>query len=528
MGLVTVLSQLMLLGLASSQIVKDPLMERVRDLDGEFAAALPDPQKYTLKTWPAEDITRRGMPPDIAWGGSVNEPQSRFYCRDDFSIYNVTFPDCPEPWLVGHCAKAEMDREASMNLIARLPSGARAAISDLLVVALEKGLVLRHGQGNSALFGGVFRPADSLKMLATAMYHGYPGIPNDDFVKAVAADTCVGDKPAADNLKKDGSYRTAIESGLMIAAYLKIVKPPLDASCMRNQLNVLEPILNKLWDAKTGCPNKVAPKLIQHKSVLFRNGLGELGSDPIQGAKSTEVTKWDKSEGVPEYCWKMAEGKRDDGRVRCTADRLDVYNVTYSDCLDQDPWAICRCNDAQQSLDKMVEYFGRVPAGLRSRVRHLIAFEDNSPGGVRVGPWNIIAIYGDASDSVYMHESGHCTDRDFSRSEAFQKAKAADSCWPSEYSRSNDRELFAELGVAYLYDNSGKTLRERGYDASCLGNELKALGEYVGSEYKKGSKCFKREPNSKIIHPAEAQAGRIEATTMSEEFDGTVEIETFP
>lgn len=45
----------MLLGLASSQIVKDPLMERVRDLDGEFAAALPDPQKYTLKTWPAED-----------------------------------------------------------------------------------------------------------------------------------------------------------------------------------------------------------------------------------------------------------------------------------------------------------------------------------------------------------------------------------------------------------------------------------------------------------------------------------------
>ncbi|KKZ61622.1 hypothetical protein EMCG_03868 [[Emmonsia] crescens] len=531
MGVVTVLSQFILLGLASAQIIKHPLIRAVQDLDAKIAAALPAPQKYSLKIWPKEDIRRRGMPPDIAWGASVYEPESRFYCGEGFSIYNATFDDCPEPWLVGHCAKAEMDREASMSLLARLPSGARAAISDLLVAAFNPGLFVRYFRDNSAYFGGRFRPADSIKMLAAVMFHGYPGIPRDEFMQAVAADTCVGDEPAAKNLKRDGSYGRAIESGLTIAVYLKInAQPPLDASCMRNQLNLLGPILNKLWDAKTGCPNKVPPKFIKHKGILFPKGSGQLGSDAISGAKPTKVTQWDKSEGVPDYCWELAKKKRKDGRVYCTAGRLDVYNVTYSDCLDQDPWVICHCNDAQHSVDTMVEKFGLVPAGLRSRVRHLIAFEDKTPGGLHVDPWNIVAVYGDVNDSVYMHESSHCTDRGFSTSEAFLKAKDLDTCWPSQYSKTTDRELFAETGVAYLYDNSGKTLLERGYDPSCLANGLKALGEHAGSEFKKGSKCFKRKPNSRIIFPKDeaVRVRNMKAALIDAELDGNFEIETFP
>ncbi|OJD23636.1 hypothetical protein ACJ73_05014 [Blastomyces percursus] len=75
MGVVTVLSQFILLGLASAQIIKDPLVNEVRHLDAEIAAALPGPQKYSLEKWPEEDIHRRGMPSDSAWGGSVYEPE---------------------------------------------------------------------------------------------------------------------------------------------------------------------------------------------------------------------------------------------------------------------------------------------------------------------------------------------------------------------------------------------------------------------------------------------------------------------
>lgn len=55
MGVVTVLSQFILLGLASAQIIKNPLIRAVKDLDAKFAAALPAPQKYSLETWPEED-----------------------------------------------------------------------------------------------------------------------------------------------------------------------------------------------------------------------------------------------------------------------------------------------------------------------------------------------------------------------------------------------------------------------------------------------------------------------------------------
>ncbi|KAL2375908.1 hypothetical protein RJ035_008203 [Blastomyces gilchristii] len=280
-----------------------------------------------------------------------------------------------------------------MNLLARLPSGDRATISDLLVAAFDQGLVVQHFKGNSALFGSSFRQVDAIKMLVVVMFHGYPGIPMDEFINAVAADTCVADEPAAKELeRRDG------------------------ASCMRNQLNLLQPILNRLWDAKTGCPNKVAPKLIRHKGILFPNGLGELGSDPISGANPTEVTQWDKSEGVPDYFWALAQRKRN----------------TY---------------------------------------------------------------------------------------------------WPSDYFKSSDRELFAETGVAYLYDNSGKTLLERGYDPSCLANGLKALGEHAGSEFQKGSKCFKREPNSKIDFPKDEvapAAGNLRVARIDAELDGDFGIETFP
>ncbi|EER40065.1 conserved hypothetical protein [Histoplasma capsulatum H143] len=458
MGKITILSQLIWLGLASAQITKLPLIRNTNDLDNEFAASLPAPQNYTLTPWPEDE---------------------------------------------SHCTKASMDREATMSLLARLPPSARGIISDLLVPAYLEGHTIRYIAANSAFLCGGFRPAAAVKLVATAINQDVRGSLMDEFQRAVAADTCVSDESAAKDLKKDGSHAWALESGFIISAYLKLVKPSLDASCMSNQLKLLDPILNKYWDTP-GCPNKVAPELIKYKGILFPDGLESLDeASPISGAEPTEVIQWEKAEGVPEYCWSFAQQERGDGKVYCTADHLSVYNVTYSDCPDQDPWAICRCDDAQHSVKTMTEKFGRVPAGLRSRVRHLLALEDTRSHGLQRDPWNIIVIYGDANDSVYMHESSHCADRGFSSSEAFLKAKEQDTCWPTDYSKSSDADLFAETGVAYLYDKSGKTLRERGFDPSCLSNGLKALGDYVGSEFAKDSRCFKREPNSRIIHPSE-------------------------
>lgn len=124
MGKITILSQLIWLGLASAQITKLPLIRNTNDLDNEFAASLPPPQKYTLAPWPEDESKRftfplfsflsfflfsssrfvlaladflfavkRGIPQRPEWGESLYEPKANFYCKDDFTIYNVTFPD---------------------------------------------------------------------------------------------------------------------------------------------------------------------------------------------------------------------------------------------------------------------------------------------------------------------------------------------------------------------------------------------------------------------------------------------------
>ncbi|OAX84523.1 hypothetical protein ACJ72_01114 [Emergomyces africanus] len=490
------------------QIIKKPLVKNVRDFDSTFDASLAAPQKYTYEKWTADEISR-GIPPTDTWAGSYYDKESRHYCRDDFSVYNVTYADCPEPWLIGHCAKAEINREETFNLLGRLPSSARGVISDLLNANIERGLSFRWHKKHSVELGGFFRPADGLKAVLTALWVGGPGVPFDPFVNAVAADTCVADEGAAESLKND-SYGDAVDAGFAVAAYLKLVKgkPPFDASCMSNQLKVLGAILDERWDAPGKCPNKIPPTLEKYRSVLFPKGIEVINTDPVPGSEATEIVQWQKDDGYPEFCWNEARAKRsnEDSRPRCEPSRLNIYNVTYSDCLDQDPWVLCHCSDAQQSLNQMITRVGKLPPALRSHMIHLAAFENESVGGATVIPWNMIMVFGEAQDSVYMHEASHCIDRGFYESEAFLKAKAMDSCWPTYYSKSADIELFAELGVLFLYDRSGKSLIERGYDPACLVNGLKAIDEYVGLDYKRdGNKCFKRNPNSKVVYPSEAQ-----------------------
>lgn len=167
---------------------------------------------------------------------------------------------CPEPWLVGHCALAEKSREETFNLLAHLPLSAHDGISDLLHVRFYPSMSTHIHQGNSAVFAGSFPPADGPKMVLRALHRGVPGIPIDEFEKAVEADSCV-----AEEVTSEGLGHT-IERGFAIAAYLKLVKtPPINASCLSNQLKILGAILNRQWDAPGQCPNKVAPELVPYK-----------------------------------------------------------------------------------------------------------------------------------------------------------------------------------------------------------------------------------------------------------------------
>ncbi|OAX82159.1 hypothetical protein ACJ72_03493 [Emergomyces africanus] len=171
-------------------------------------------------------------------------------------------------------------------------------------------------------------------------------------------------------------------------------------------------------------------------------------------ARDATVVLWDKSDGIPEWFWNEARSKR--------TVWIKIRGHLVAALMHRSPyWQYC--------FDAL---------GLRH-------------------------YYGESDDSSYMYEATHHLDRFFSKSATFLAAKAADTFWPTEYSKNGDGDLLAELGVAYLYDKSGKTLLERGYDASCLFHEFNVLGDYAGGDFRRTSKCFKRRESSRVIHPTD-------------------------
>ncbi|KLJ10662.1 hypothetical protein EMPG_13969 [Blastomyces silverae] len=69
-----------------------------------------------------------------------------------------------------------------------------------------------------------------------------------------------------------------------------------------------------------------------------RAGSSVPDTDPVPGPEDATVMQWEKSDGYPEFCWNEArEKRRDEDRVYCEPHCLQVFNVSYSDCVDQDP-----------------------------------------------------------------------------------------------------------------------------------------------------------------------------------------------
>ncbi|EEH05658.1 hypothetical protein HCBG_05922 [Histoplasma capsulatum G186AR] len=501
---ITALCQLTLLGLASAQVVKRPLLNSVDELLPKIDAVLPAAQKYSLTKWTTAEVDQT-VSLNQFWKDTLEDKDSEFYCKDDLTVYNVTFIDCPEPWLVGHCAKAETTKEATFDLLGRLPSSARGVISDLLLTVMRPGFSMRAAIDHSVIFASRPAPYDEFKMMVTALRIGSPGIPEDKFAEAVAADSCVADQPAADKIEKDGNYGSALEAGLTVVAYLKLVKsPPLDASCMQKQLDFLKPYLDARWDAPGQCPNKVPPNIVKYKPVAFPDGLQVLDVDPVPAPRAT-VVQWDKSDGYPELCWNLSQYPKMGGPDPwCKAENLNIYNVTYSDCPDQDPWALCHCSDAQISADSMVVKFGRLTPGLRSHVRHLLVINYDGIGASDSAPdYQFIASAGDAPDSSLMTAATTMLADGFYNTDPWINAISRDTCWPTmPYNVQFPwYEILSATGAIYLYDSSGKSMLERGYDVSCMSNGMRALGAYHGSDFKQGGKCFKRKPNDPIVHP---------------------------
>ena len=223
---------------------------------------------------------------------------------------------------------------------------------------------------------------------------------------------------------------------------------------------------------------------------------------------SSTIKRW-SSGSYPKFCYDTAIAAKasNDPRLNCAINNLEVYNVTYNDCT-QYPWTVCRCSDAQLSTQAMVNAFGRVPPGVRSRVVHVFVVDGSRPDGSigKSGGSNNdrFIIRGPIDDAAFTHESMHSVDQGFSSSQTFKTAYDGDTCVPDDYSKSSNAEDFAQLGVWTSYDTNGMPIKNYlNRDWTCMANQLAAVKTYAGNAINlKTSKCAARRPNDVNVTPS--------------------------
>ena len=214
---------------------------------------------------------------------------------------------------------------------------------------------------------------------------------------------------------------------------------------------------------------------------------------------------------------------QDPNSRNCLPERIEVYNITYSDC-PTDPWTICRCSDADLPLTTVAKNFGQVPPAIRSHVRHIFVMNGTwtpagqsprSSGRARTGDDNT-AIWGPAEQFIFLHEAIHTVNQHFSDTALWRNAMGNDTCLPSVMSSLSPAEDLAEAAVLYAYGANTNAVYDLAINTNCLANRLKAVGDHMGNDLNfKTSTCSARRPNTPIVTPSISKRTSRKITTKS-------------
>lgn len=83
----------------------------------------------------------------------------------------------------------------------------------------------------------------------------------------------------------------------------------------------------------------------------------------------------------------------------CTA-TMQAFNITLGDCGSS--WTMCRCTDADISLEEAVDHLARVPVGLRRNVGTVLIMKDSSAHAYTEA--GDIHFFGVCSQRTWVHE----------------------------------------------------------------------------------------------------------------------------
>ncbi|KAH7303265.1 hypothetical protein B0I35DRAFT_465732 [Stachybotrys elegans] len=219
--------------------------------------------------------------------------------------------------------------------------------------------------------------------------------------------------------------------------------------------------------------------------VLEQAGLGNLTVTP------SNVRRWEAGL-IPQACAEISQD-RELVAGNCSFDRLEVYNVTYEDC--RQPWIFCRCHDADDNFQQVIEDFGRIPVASRELVRHVVLSDDyvtptsnSSLEGVSLYWVGDLVIYGLWSTvALFVHEIAHNLDWhvrpegsevSYAETQEFIDVVENDTCVSDYYSKTSYSELYAQAAVMLAYEFNVGPVDELA-DDSCMSSTAAVMTEQL-------------------------------------------------
>ncbi|KAF7375646.1 Conidiation-specific protein 13 [Mycena sanguinolenta] len=185
----------------------------------------------------------------------------------------------------------------------------------------------------------------------------------------------------------------------------------------------------------------------------------------------------------------------------CTSE-MTAMRVLFEDCGDA--FIVCRCADADMTMDTVLDRLGRVPVGLRRYAGTLVVLTDSSPHAYTLTTGDT-HFFADCEMETWVHEITHAYDFAEatwqSSAPGWAEALATDSCVPDDYSLVNELEDFAQVSVIMVYTLIYGELPP-GFVADCMENQLAFMSslELYSPETLFGNNCYITEPGPPARH----------------------------
>ncbi|RPA75844.1 hypothetical protein BJ508DRAFT_243029 [Ascobolus immersus RN42] len=221
------------------------------------------------------------------------------------------------------------------------------------------------------------------------------------------------------------------------------------------------------------------------KSEWASNGVGAVVKVPNGGLNSIPYSAYTKTKWtwgkLPQHCYNAAMGGR------CNVYDVEAYDIQYTDCSEVN--VMCRCSNAQVSIDQLANDFGRVPVKARQWANYVSAW--SAPSCSAASNDQKIDIYGDCNDQVgvYFHEVAHSLDgpllagigapHAWSYGQEWQDLVALDTCVADNYARASYAESWAQVAVMAAYHANVQDIFTVSPSVGCIVNQVSKVIEQI-------------------------------------------------